>query len=852
MNDPRGSIWRKWDLHVHTPYSVLNNGFGDDFDNYVQKLFKSAISNKIAAIGITDYFTIEGYKKIVNEYLNVEEKLKKLFSDEEIAKIRRILILPNIEFRLHDLVNGRRINFHVIMSNEIEIQDIEEHFLHELDFVHESEPFEKDFTRKLKISNLTNLGKKLKEQQPEFSGDDLFVGMATATVQNKEISDKLQDPRFKNKYIIGVPPDEDLSKIEWASQEHMIRKLIIQKSNFLFTSNPNSIKWALGKFNKTTEDYIKEFKSLKPCIWGSDAHDFEKLFEPDLERYCWIKADTTFEGVRQILYEPEERVFIGKEPEILALVRNNPTKYFSKIEIRPVESYNGKNGKWFDNLTIEFNNGLCGIIGNKGKGKSAIADILGLLGDSKVTINDSKDKLFSFLNKSKFCKKGFAENFEAILYWNDNKQSIKQLNKEVDFTEIERIKYIPQKFFEDLCSTEDDEHFKEELNNVVFSRVENKDKLGKNNFNDFVDYKTELIEIEIEKYRDTLKELNVEILELKKKETLEYKTSLENKIKGKQDELDAHNKIKEDFVVVKNPNEDKKLSEEQKLKSASITELAERINELQLRIDESSKKQEDLEIEKFELIRFLEDIGDLEEYVNEWKSKRKEPFKKYEIDVNDVIKFNFNKQQLEIIKNKKEEELKLIENLLSPQSIKGDKENEISLVFQIEDIKNQKAQLDSELEKPFKDYHDFQQLLKDWEIRKRAIEGDKDIPNSLKFFQHEKEYIETNLEKELNLKIELRRNTTSNIYKRKKEIQDIYNSIKKSITDLLEVYSIDQQITLETSFRVEQSFYSIFFDRFIKRYKDFYQNADSFLKELVLSYDFDKEENIIKFINEIR
>jgi hypothetical protein len=834
MNDPRGSIWRKWDLHIHTPFSILNNGFGNNFDNYVQTLFKSAISKNIAAIGITDYFTIEGYKKIVNDYLNSEEKLKELFSDEEIAKIRRILILPNIEFRLHELVNNRRINFHVIFSNEVNIQDIEEHFLHELDFVYESLPFEKDNTRKLKIANLIESGRKLKTEQSEFlNHEDIYVGMLTATVLHGDISKKLQDSRFKDKYIIGVPPDEDLSKIKWASQEHMIRKSIIQKSNFLLASNSNTINWGLGKLSNTKEDFIKEFKSLKPCLWGSDAHVLEKLFEPDLERYCWIKADTTFEGVRQILYEPEERVFIGKEPGILALVRNNPTKYFSKIEIRPIESYNGKNGKWFDNITIEFNNGLCGIIGNKGKGKSAIADILGLLGDSKVTINDSKDKLFSFLNKNKFCKKGYAENFEAILYWNDNKKSKKQLNKDVDFTEVERIKYIPQKFFEDLCSTEDDEHFKEELNNVVFSRVENKDKLGKNNFNEFIDYKTELIEIEIEKYRDIIKELNVEILDLEKKKTLEYKTLLENKIKGKKDELEAHNKINEDLVIVLNPIEDEKLSAEQKLKSATITQLADRINELQLRIDESSKRQEDLEIEKFELNRFLEDITDLEEYLNEWKSKRKESFNKYDIDINNVIKYDFYKQQIENIKNRKEEELKLIENLLSTQSIKDDVENEISLVFQKEEIKNQKALLDSELEKPFKDYHDFLQNLKDWEIRKKAIEGDTDIPNTLKYFQNEKIYIEKMLEEELILKTELRKTTTISIYQKKKEIQDIYNNIKKSITNLLAVYSIDQQISLETSFRVEQSFYSVFFDRFIKRYKDFYQNADSFLKELV-------------------
>ncbi len=45
MNNVRGSLWNRWDFHVHTPYSLLNNGYGfdpnavtsmsDPFDEYV-------------------------------------------------------------------------------------------------------------------------------------------------------------------------------------------------------------------------------------------------------------------------------------------------------------------------------------------------------------------------------------------------------------------------------------------------------------------------------------------------------------------------------------------------------------------------------------------------------------------------------------------------------------------------------------------------------------------------------------------------------------------------------------------------------------------------------------------------
>src|SRR5699024_3971221 len=67
MYDERGSIWRKWDLHVHTPHSYEEN-FGDDWDAYVRQLKVKAEEHGISVMGVTDYFSVDGYEKLVNEY----------------------------------------------------------------------------------------------------------------------------------------------------------------------------------------------------------------------------------------------------------------------------------------------------------------------------------------------------------------------------------------------------------------------------------------------------------------------------------------------------------------------------------------------------------------------------------------------------------------------------------------------------------------------------------------------------------------------------------------------------------------------------------------------------------------
>jgi predicted metal-dependent phosphoesterase TrpH len=71
---PRGSEWRKWDLHIHSTLSALNNQFpkltgGEpDWEKYVTAL--ESLTD-ISVIGVTDYFTVEGYRKEILRTLNL-------------------------------------------------------------------------------------------------------------------------------------------------------------------------------------------------------------------------------------------------------------------------------------------------------------------------------------------------------------------------------------------------------------------------------------------------------------------------------------------------------------------------------------------------------------------------------------------------------------------------------------------------------------------------------------------------------------------------------------------------------------------------------------------------------------
>ena len=324
MNDKCGSIWHKWDFHVHTPYSILNNQYGFNpfevvdggdtekmFDTYVQALFKKALEKDIMAIGITDYFLVDGYKRIVNDYLRKPEKMVALFPDEaERDKIEQIYVFPNIELRLGTFVgrSARAVNYHIIFSASVPIQDIEENFLHQLKF-RQNAGTEYSMTK----SNIESYGRTIKQNNGNGeTGSDLLVGLKHLTIQDTIILDVLSNnPIFAGKYMISIPVDEDLSAIPWDGRDYTTRKNLYEQCNCYMTSNEKTIMWALAEGEE--EERKREFGSIKPCIWGSDAHDYERMFQPTNDKFCWIKADLSFEGLSQILYEPRERVAIQKD-----------------------------------------------------------------------------------------------------------------------------------------------------------------------------------------------------------------------------------------------------------------------------------------------------------------------------------------------------------------------------------------------------------------------------------------------------------------------------------------------------------------------------------------------------------
>ena len=404
-----GSLWGRWDLHVHTPGTNKNDQFeghslDEKWENFYQAVNAyvgdgSDLSKRIVAIGITDYLSIDNYNKVVQD--------RRLPSCVEF-------ILPNVELRLSTRSGDSPINIHAIFDPEI-APNLQDHFFSKLHYKYMGTEY--SATR----SSLTEFGKR---QNNQLSGDAAYRnGVEHFTVDLSELEGVFEaDSYLRQHTIIAIPNSSTDGASGLSGQLETVKRQLYYLSDCIFSSNAGDRAYFLGKKADTPEQIISQYRSLKPCIHGSDAHSLAKLFEPDLKRYCWIKAEPTFAGLQQILYEPEARVCIQDSiPEA-----RDSHQIIESLQINDPE---------FQAQPIYFNEALTCIIGGKSTGKSLLLHTLAKTIDSEYAAEQSK--LGAMRGKAKEIK-------SAVVTWKDGT------------TASRKIVYIPQAFLN--YTIDDPEH----------------------------------------------------------------------------------------------------------------------------------------------------------------------------------------------------------------------------------------------------------------------------------------------------------------------------------------------------------------------------------------------------------
>lgn len=499
----------------------------------------------------------------------------------------------------------------------------------------------------------------------------------------------------------------------------------------------------------------------RPLVICSDNHDISSYV---LKANCWVKSDTAFTGFRQIISDPRERVWIGDVPPSVDRVHKNATKYITSISFKKA---NGSplSEHWFSG-TVPLNPGLIAVIGNKGTGKTALVEGVGLLG------NTAKHGHFSFLNDDKFRqpRNNKAKHFEATLTWEDGSSSSASLADSVEPKSLELVGYIPQNHLEVICNEiqTSDSQFDKELKSVIFSHVEETERLGADTLDELLTFLTEQTHTRLKQLRDELSSTNQTIVDLERKGSTETRQLLLKLVDEKKRELEAHEKVK--------PSEVQKPTTDPS-KRQQLDEIAKQMEEKQARRTDIAAeiKQKDVDIKTAALRQAIAErvLGRLRNFEAQYE--------KFITDATpDCIELNLRPRALVKAEIDKDTPAAILAEAKAAAG--AGRNSKAALEAENKGLQDGIDLLAQQLDAPNVHYQNYLQQLEAWGQQRSKIVGNENQAGSINYIQRQISDLDG-----------LPARLAESMQQREERVRDIYRELQMLVSTYKSLYSPVQQ-----------------------------------------------------------
>ena len=375
------------------------------------------------------------------------------------------LLFPNIELRLNiGTMKGNFVNIHLLVSPE-HPNHVEElnRFLGRLEF----SAYDDEFA--CTHSELVRLGRRA------FNTDvDEEAALKHGVTQFKVSLGNLLDTYRSidwahDNIIIAVAGNADGTSGVRDAADTTLRGEIEKAAHAIFASSLKQRDFWLGDGAASPAELKERYRGPKPCLWGSDAHDLERVGKPAEDRSCWIKGLASFDALRHACRVPE-RAYVGSSPPAWAAA----SQVIDEVRI--------EDAAWIKTPFLELNAGLTAVIGGRGSGKTALVDMIAAGCSSYVGSEENP----SFLARASEHLTGSR----VVVKWSSGEVSRAQPlgspeNRSSDA--YPRVRYLSQQFVEDLCSIEGMPTLVAEIERVIFEAHPSLERDGAVDFGELLD-----------------------------------------------------------------------------------------------------------------------------------------------------------------------------------------------------------------------------------------------------------------------------------------------------------------------------------------------------------------------------
>jgi len=444
-----GSTWHRWDPHIHVPGTIFNDQYRglDPWEDFLKAC--ELADPPLEVLGITDYLSVDGYEEVLRR-------------KSEGRLTGTAFLFPNVEMRFGvGTVRGSAVNVHLLFSPQDpnHVSEIRR-FLSKLEFRDPSE------TYRCSKEDLIRLGK---AHKPSIQDDK--KALEEGSMQFKVSFNELRTEWDKSEWVrqnclvaVAAGADGTSGLQEPNHAFASLRKSIEGFASIIFSSSPKQTEFWLGKGVLSLNRLEAEWNGPKPCLHGSDAHGAEEVGAPN-NRLTWIKGEPAFDTLVQACIEPGERVHVGSEPPRGALAGQT----IARVRVT--------NADWMQPSEVPLNQGLIAIIGARGSGKTALADLIAL----GASADGAHFGPQSFITRAS----EHLVNCRSELDWEHGETTGCDLGTTPQAAEANRtpVQYLSQQFVEDLCSSKGlAESLVREIERVVFNAHPEVDRNGAGDF----------------------------------------------------------------------------------------------------------------------------------------------------------------------------------------------------------------------------------------------------------------------------------------------------------------------------------------------------------------------------------
>ena len=410
------------------------------------------------------------------------------------------------------------------------------------------------------------------------------------------------------------------------------------------------------------------------------------------------------------------------------------------------------------------------------------------------------------------------------------------------------MKYVPQSYLERVCNElggGQQDGFARELRAVIFSHVEEAERLGHATLDALLEYRTEETTQAIDLLTGQLRDAVKRAIDLEDRNTPAHRRQVENHLEAKRAELAAHQSNRPPAV----PRPQSGPAPQQRVEADALAAAEAEVASLDVEIGKLNGERGGLAKRAAAADKLLARIKNLRSQVAAFERDSEADCQLLEIDPASFLTFDVNAAAVEVVKGEAARRSDEIQAALGSPKAPG-------LLSRREQKAEEAKSIRDKLDEPARKHQEYLVAEREWQEAEAALVGADDAAGTLKFYEKEQKALDT-LPQEIAAAWEECFSHSVAIHKEILRLADAYRAAFRPVQEFVERHPLAKgrfDLRFDASI-VCSGFDQLFLEHINQGRRGTFCGADEGrdrVRQAVSKATFDAEQGVRAFLEEMR